>query len=68
MCMIRLGLGGVLVVCEDFYNLDRSVLSPPPPFYFFFLKLQPLNVHTFSFSRNELACLAMETIFLVTLV
>ena len=31
MCMIRLGLGGVLVVCEDFYNLDRSVLSPPPP-------------------------------------
>ena len=36
MCMIRLGLGGVLVACEDFYNLDRSVLSPPPPFYFFF--------------------------------
>ena len=26
LCMIKIGLGGVLVVCGECYNLDRSVV------------------------------------------
>ena len=40
LCMIKVRVGGVLVVCEECYNLgsiDRSVVvvlspTPPPPF------------------------------------
>ena len=46
MCMIRLGLGGVLVVCEDFYNLD-SLFCLHLLLSISFLKLQPPYIHFF---------------------
>ena len=39
LCMIKVRVCGILVVCDECYNLDRSVVvvlsPPPPPFYFF---------------------------------
>ena len=69
--MIRLGLGGELVVCGElvvggeYYNLeeiDRSVVVvlSPPPLYF--------GLENSENTRNELALPVMGTIFLVVLV
>ena len=66
LCMIKVSDRWCiyLYICEECYNLgyfDRTVvvvLSPPtPPPFCCFLKLQN--------TMNELACLAMGTIFLV---
>ena len=59
----RLGLGGVVAVCGECYNLgkiDRSVVFvpfPPLPLYFVFENSKN--------TRNDLAHPVMGTIFLV---